>query len=65
MTLLININLQGFSKGQSMVKSMKEMGIYNQLMQGVNVYAFLDHYDRQAYASAESFEADDDYVNCG
>ena len=53
---------QGFSKGQSMVKSMKEMGIYNQLMQGVNVYAFLDHYDRQAYASAESFEADDDYV---
>lgn len=45
---------QGFSKGQSMVKSMKEMGIYNQLMQGVNVNAFLDHY------SAESFEADDD-----
>ena len=50
---------QGFSKGQSMVKSMKEMGIYNQLMQGVNVYAFLDHYDRQAYASAESFDAEE------
>ena len=43
---------QGFSKGQSMVKSMKEMGIYNQLMQGVNVDAFLDHY------SAESFDAE-------
>ena len=42
---------QGFSQGQSMVKSMREMGIYNQLMQGVNVDAFLDHY------SAESFEA--------
>ena len=43
---------QGFSKGQSMVKSMKEMGIYNQLMQGVNIDAFLDQY------SAESFEAE-------
>ena len=49
---------QGFSQGQSMVKSMKEMGIYNQLMQGVNVDAFLDHY------SAESFEALDDSSLC-
>jgi len=50
---------QGFSKGESMVKSMKEMGLYNQLMQGVNVDAFLDHY------SAESFDADWDNAPYG
>ena len=48
---------QGFSQGQSMVKSMKEMGIYNQLMQGVNVDAFLDHYSAESF-DAESFEAE-------
>lgn len=49
---------QGFSKGESMIKAMEEMGVYNQLMKGVNVDALLDHYSAEYIEVKDSLTSD-------
>ena len=50
---------QGYSYGECVVKLLKEMGLYNQLMDGVNVDAFIDHNKHKKLYRAESFGAEE------